>query len=58
MYRRQPCAVIAHGKSVPFSMILPLLLLAAALFLFGFYPALLNNLTQPAGEALMQILGG
>lgn len=58
MYRRQPSAVIAHGKSVPFSMLLPLLLLAAAVIVLGFYPALLNSLTQPAGAALMQILGG
>ncbi|MBN1667747.1 MAG: hypothetical protein JW862_11690 [Anaerolineales bacterium] len=57
MYRLKPSDSVQAGKSVPFSMSLPLVLLAAATVVVGFWPGLLHWLTAPAGNALLQILG-
>jgi formate hydrogenlyase subunit 3/multisubunit Na+/H+ antiporter MnhD subunit len=57
MYRLTPSESVQAGKPVPFSMSLPLILLAAATVVVGFWPGLLHWLTAPAGNVLLQILG-
>ncbi len=57
MYRGEASTAVKNGKAIPFSMILPLLLLAVAIIIIGFYPTLVNGLTGPAGLSLIQLLG-
>jgi proton-translocating NADH-quinone oxidoreductase chain N len=49
LYRREPGLAVKQGKPLPFTMALPLLLLAAAVLLLGVWPALANGLVLPAG---------
>jgi len=58
VYRKQPSAAVARGAAVPVSMVLPLALLALAVVVLGFWPSLLNFLTEPAGTALLRGLKG
>jgi proton-translocating NADH-quinone oxidoreductase chain N len=58
VYRGQPSAVVARGAAVPASMVLPLAVLALAVVVLGFWPSLLNFLTEPAGSALIKAFKG
>jgi proton-translocating NADH-quinone oxidoreductase chain N len=58
VYRKQPSTAVARGAAVPFSMVLPLAVLALAVVVLGFWPSLLNFLTEPAGSALLKAFRG
>ena len=58
VYRKQPSTAVARGAAVPFSMVLPLAVLALAVIVLGFWPSLLNFLTEPAGSALLKAFKG
>jgi proton-translocating NADH-quinone oxidoreductase chain N len=55
MYRREAGESVKNGKHVAFTMQIPLLVLSLAIIVLGLYPALLNWLVEPAGQALMSI---
>jgi len=58
VYRKQPSTAVARGAAVPVSMVLPLAVLALAVIVLGFWPSLLNFLTEPAGSALLKAFKG
>jgi proton-translocating NADH-quinone oxidoreductase chain N len=58
MYRREPSAAVRQGAALPGSMLLPLGVLALAVVLLGFWPSVLNWLTQPAGAAILAAVRG
>jgi proton-translocating NADH-quinone oxidoreductase chain N len=58
VYRKQPSTAVARGAAVPVSMVLPLAVLALAVVVLGFWPSLLNFLTEPAGSALIKAFKG
>jgi formate hydrogenlyase subunit 3/multisubunit Na+/H+ antiporter MnhD subunit len=57
MYRRQPSEAVQAGLPVPVRMVIPLVVMAAAVVLLGVLPSLANGLTLPAGKALLAIPG-
>ena len=57
MYRGEASAAVKNGKAIPWSMVAPLILLAVAIVVLGFDPALANGLTGPAGASLIQLFG-
>ena len=57
LYRTQPSAVVESGQRIPVIMQAPLLLLALAIVVIGLWPALLQWLTAPAGNALLIAMG-
>ena len=52
MYRHDAGAAITEGGKVPALMTIPLVLLAAAVIVLGFWPSLVSWLTEPAGQVL------
>lgn len=58
VYRREPSTVVRLGRPLPGVMNLPLILLALAVVVIGFWPSLVNWLVEPAGSALMAAFGG
>ncbi len=58
VYRREPSAAVRQGRPMPASMLLPLLLLAAAVVLLGVWPVAAEPLTRTAAEAIMSAFGG
>jgi proton-translocating NADH-quinone oxidoreductase chain N len=58
VYRREASAAIRRGRPMPSSMVLPLLLLAAAIVLLGVWPGLVDGLTETAAEAVLIAFGG
>lgn len=57
MYRNSPSATVLASKPLPWTMILPLLVLALAVVVLGVAPDLLSWLTAPAGASLMTMFG-
>ncbi len=57
MYRGEGSTIVKTGKNMPLTMIIPLIILAAAVIILGFYPTLVNGLTGPAGFSLMTTFG-
>ena len=63
MFRRDlPAAVQGGGRTrtfapLPFSMNLPILLLAVAIVVIGLWPSLVYGLTEGAGQALLSVIG-
>lgn len=57
MYRRQPSEAVKTGLPVPVGMVVPLVVMAAAIVLLGVMPSLANGLTLPASKALLAIPG-
>ena len=55
IYRKEPSAIVNEGKSLSFSMTIPLVLMTLAITVLGFYPNLMSWLTQPAGLALLNM---
>ncbi|MBN2048603.1 MAG: hypothetical protein JW750_12230 [Anaerolineaceae bacterium] len=53
MYRRHQSEVVLSGASISTGMKIPLTILMILTVILGFYPALLNWLTQPAAQALL-----
>ncbi len=58
MYRRQPSPLMMEGARMPVAMLIPLVILVAAVVAFGVWPALANGLTAPAGSAMLAIFSG
>jgi NADH:ubiquinone oxidoreductase subunit 2 (subunit N) len=48
MYRHQPAAGILTGKALPISMTIPLLILTLFVLLLGFWPTLVQPITEAA----------
>jgi proton-translocating NADH-quinone oxidoreductase chain N len=57
VYRKRPSTAVQAGQRVPLLMNAPLVLLAVAVVVVGFWPALVNWLIEPAGAALMAAFG-
>lgn len=57
MYRGEQSQPVKSGKAIPLTMVLPLIILAAAIIILGFYPTLVNGLTGPASSALLATFG-
>lgn len=58
MYRKETGPVVELGKPVPVVMAVPLALLALALVVAGFYPAVFGWLVNPAAVSLLAAFGG
>jgi formate hydrogenlyase subunit 3/multisubunit Na+/H+ antiporter MnhD subunit len=58
MYRLESSGRVQRGKSLPLVMMVPLVILALAVIVFGVWPSLMNWLTVPAGQALLGSIGG
>lgn len=58
MYQRDMSAVVQTGKSMPMVMTIPLVLMALAVILIGFWPSTLTWLTSAAGASLLLAFGG
>lgn len=58
MYKRDMSAVVQTGNPMPIVMTIPLILMALAVILIGFWPSALNWLTTAAGASLMSAFGG
>jgi proton-translocating NADH-quinone oxidoreductase chain N len=58
MYRLEPSSRVKQGKGLPMVMVVPLVILALAVVVLGFWPSLMNWLTEPAGQALLASIGG
>lgn len=57
LYRLEPSRNVEDGKPAGFAVGLPLVLLTLAVVVLGFWPSLINNLTYPAGRALLTAFG-
>ena len=58
VYRKRPSTAVQTGLTVPTLMNIPLILLATAVLIVGFWPGLVSGLVQPAGTAFMAAFGG
>jgi NADH:ubiquinone oxidoreductase subunit 2 (subunit N) len=58
VYRREPSAAIRRGRPIPTSMILPLLLLTAAIVVIGVWPGSVEWLTEAAAETVLVAFEG
>jgi len=58
MYRLHPSELVQRGGKSPILMTIPLVILVIAIVILGFYPSLLNWLTEPAGSVLAMAFGG
>jgi len=57
LYRLKPSAAVEAGRPTPVLMYLPLLALSLFILLLGFWPSLVNWLTNPAAVDLLAIFG-
>ncbi len=57
VYKQQPSVAVQQGQPLPFSMTLPLVLLGLAIFVLGVLPGLVTWLTEPAGAAVVALMG-
>ncbi len=58
MYRHEPSNLIAGGQPISAWMNAVLLILTLGVVVLGFWPSLVNWLTQPAAQSLLAALGG
>jgi proton-translocating NADH-quinone oxidoreductase chain N len=58
IYRKQPSKAVAGGAPLAPAMVAPLVILAVAVVVVGFWPDLLAWLTEPAGAAVLAAFGG
>ncbi|MEJ5202313.1 MAG: proton-conducting transporter membrane subunit [Anaerolineales bacterium] len=58
MYRLRPSAAVENGAAVPKTMVVPLVVLTLLIVVLGFYPSLLNWLTEPAAGILFLFIRG
>jgi proton-translocating NADH-quinone oxidoreductase chain N len=56
VYRLEPSEAVLRGKPLAVGMYIPLVLLALAVVVLGFWPSLVNWLTEPAAQALLAVL--
>jgi proton-translocating NADH-quinone oxidoreductase chain N len=57
MYRYEEGEIVKSGKPASLWMVIPLIVLAAFVILFGFWPSLANPLTYPAAQSLLSAFG-
>jgi formate hydrogenlyase subunit 3/multisubunit Na+/H+ antiporter MnhD subunit len=57
MYRKEPSSPVLAGKPLPSTITIALIVMALLVIVLGFAPGLMDWLTVPAGERLMQIFG-
>jgi multicomponent Na+:H+ antiporter subunit D len=57
LYRREMGEAVKRGAPVPLAMHIPLGILALAIVVIGLWPALMNWLTEPAGQAVLSMFG-
>jgi NADH:ubiquinone oxidoreductase subunit 2 (subunit N) len=57
MYRREPSAQVLAGKSLTWTIVLPLVIMMLLIIVLGFFPDLMGWFTVPAGERLMIMFG-
>jgi NADH:ubiquinone oxidoreductase subunit 2 (subunit N) len=57
MYREQPSQKVLIGKPVTWTITLALVLMTLLVIVLGFAPGLMDWITIPAGQRLMQIFG-
>ena len=57
MYRKQPSEQVRCGKSITWTISLPLILMTGFVIVLGLFPGLVNWLTVPAGQQLMTMFG-
>jgi formate hydrogenlyase subunit 3/multisubunit Na+/H+ antiporter MnhD subunit len=55
MYRHVAGTAVKEGGKVPALMAIPLVLLAGAVIVLGFWPSLVSWLTEPAGQVLVAL---
>lgn len=54
VYRKEPSPAVVAGSSLPVVMTVPLIVLTLAVVALGFWPGMINWITQPAGIALLK----
>lgn len=57
MYRSSPSQAVTAGKPISLAISLPILLMALAVILLGFFPHVMNWITQPAAQHLLAAFG-
>ena len=57
MYRSSPSQAVTAGKPISLAISLPILLMALAVILLGFFPHAMNWITQPAAQHLLAAFG-
>jgi proton-translocating NADH-quinone oxidoreductase chain N len=57
MYRGSPSQAVIAGKPISLAISLPILLMALAVILLGFFPHTMNWITQPAAQHLLAAFG-
>ncbi|MCA9910054.1 MAG: hypothetical protein KC519_15455, partial [Anaerolineae bacterium] len=58
LYRQKLALSIESGRTLPVTMIAPIVILAVIIIVIGIFPDVLNGLTEPAGRALIAAFGG
>lgn len=53
MYRREVSDAVRRGKAMPLTMVVPLVVMSILVIALGVWPALVDGLTGPAGQALL-----
>jgi proton-translocating NADH-quinone oxidoreductase chain N len=56
LYRHEPSAAVQQGKPLSIGIYIPLVLLALLVVVLGFWPSLVNGLTEPAAQALLALI--
>jgi len=57
MYRKVPSEQVLAGKSVPFALALPMVVMLVMIIVLGFVPQLMEWVTLPAAESLLVMFG-
>jgi formate hydrogenlyase subunit 3/multisubunit Na+/H+ antiporter MnhD subunit len=55
LYRLEPSETVVKGNKMPGTMKIPLVVLAILVIVIGLWPGLMNWLTIPAGNALVNM---
>ena len=58
MYRREPCAAVAAGQKVTWALGVPVVVLTLAVIVLGFWPGLVDFITQPAALSFVSVFNG
>lgn len=58
LFRDETSLAVQHGRGLPLAVLVPVVVLAAALLLVGLWPGALTWLTQPAAAGLLAAFGG
>jgi proton-translocating NADH-quinone oxidoreductase chain N len=57
VYRKQPAESILKGGPLPAQMVIPLVILAGLVIVFGLWPSLAQWITAPAGQTILTAFG-